>query len=103
MVKKILAKRLGIILQDKFIRGNLAIAFAAEAAHRDLARTTTAVQKCADARHNAWQLLQTGGVLYVQNEHEAVDNTELVKLAEARERLNQLEKRAANKVISIEG
>jgi hypothetical protein len=28
------------ILQDKFMRGSLAIAFAAEAAHRDLAHTT---------------------------------------------------------------
>ena len=90
------------ILHDKFMRGSLAIAFAAEAAHRDLARTTAAAQKRADARRDARQSLQTGGVLYVQNGREAVDNTELTKLAEARERLNRLEKRAANKVIKAQ-
>ena len=45
------------ILQDKFMRGSLAIAFAAEAAHRDLARTTAAAQKRVDARRDARQSL----------------------------------------------
>ena len=90
------------ILQDKFMRGSLAIAFAAEAAYRDLARTTAAAQKRADARRDARQSLQTGGILYVQDGREAVDNTELVKLTEAQERLNRLEKRAANKVIKVQ-
>ena len=37
------------ILHNKFMHGSLAIAFAAEATHRDLARTTAAAQKRADA------------------------------------------------------
>jgi hypothetical protein len=65
------------------MRRSLAIAFAAKAAHRDLARTTAAAQKRADARHDARQSLQTGGVLYVQNGRKAVNNIELAKLAEA--------------------
>ena len=36
------------ILHKKFIRGSLAIAVAAEAAHRDLLRTTAAAQKRKD-------------------------------------------------------
>ena len=84
------------------MRKSLAIAFTAEAVYRDLAYTTAAAQKRADARRDARQSLQTGGVLYVQNGREAVDNTELAKLAEARERLNRLEKRAANKVIKAQ-
>ena len=39
------------------MRGSLAIAFAAEAAHRDLVRTTAAAQKRADARRDARQSL----------------------------------------------
>ena len=41
-------------------------------------------------------------MLYVQNGCEAVNNIELAKLVEARERLNWLEKRAANKVIKAQ-
>ena len=65
------------------MRKSLIIAFAAKAAHRDLARTTAAAQKRADARCNARQSLQTGSVLYVQNGCKAVNNTELAKLADA--------------------
>ena len=67
---------------------SLTIAFAAKAAYRDLARTTAAAQKRTDTHHNTQQLLQTGGVLYIQNRHKAINNTKLAKLAEARERLN---------------
>ena len=38
-------------------------------------------------------------MLYIKNGHKAVDNAELAKLVEARERLDWLEKRAANKII----
>ena len=41
------------ILHEKFIRGSLAIAVAAEAAHRDLLRTTAAAQKRKDMQKNA--------------------------------------------------
>jgi hypothetical protein len=90
------------ILHDKFMCGSLAITFAAEAVYRGLARIIAAVQKRADACYNTQQSLQTGGVLYIQNGYEAVDNIKLVKLAEARERLNQLKKRAANKIIKAQ-
>ena len=100
--KKDLGEETWNILQDKFICKNLAIAFTAKAAHKDLACTIAVVQKHADTHHNAQQLLQTGGVLYVQNGHEAVDNTKLAKLAKAQERLNQFKKRAANKVIKAQ-
>jgi hypothetical protein len=39
------------------MRGSLAIAFAAEAAYRDLVRTTAAAQKRVDARRDARQSL----------------------------------------------
>ena len=45
------------ILHEKFIRGSLAIAVAAEAAHRDLLRTTAAAQKRKDMQKDAWQSL----------------------------------------------
>ena len=64
------------------MRRSLAIAFIAKAIYRDLAHTTAAAQKRADARYNAQQLLQTGGVLYVQNGRKAVNNIKLAKLAE---------------------
>jgi hypothetical protein len=41
------------ILYNKFMRGSLAIAFAAEAIYRDLAYTTAVVQKRVDACCNA--------------------------------------------------
>ena len=41
------------ILHEKFIRGSLAIAVTAEAAHRDLLRTTAAAQKRKDMQKNA--------------------------------------------------
>ena len=53
------------ILHKKFIHGSLAITVAAEAAHRDLLRTTAAAQKRKDMQKDAQQSLQTGGVLYV--------------------------------------
>jgi hypothetical protein len=64
------------------MRRSLAITFAAEAVYRDLARTTAVAQKRANARRNARQSLQTGGVLYIQNGCKAVNNIELAKLAE---------------------
>jgi hypothetical protein len=40
------------ILHNKFMRGNLAIAFAAKAVHRDLVCTTAAAQKRIDTYYN---------------------------------------------------
>jgi len=71
------------ILHEKFIRGSLAIAVAAEAAHRDLLRTTAAAQKRKDMQKNARRSLQTGGVLYVQDGRNAVENSELLVLQDA--------------------
>ena len=43
-----------------------------------------------------------GGVLYVQNGRNAVENSELLVLQDAREKLKRLEKKAANKVIKAQ-
>ena len=47
---------------------------------------------------DARQSLQTGGVLYVQDGRNTVENSELLVL-DTREKLRKLKKRAANKVI----
>jgi len=71
-------------LYSKYIRRSLAIAYASQAAHRDLLRTTAAAQKRKDAQKDARSSLQTGGVLYAQQGREAVKNSELKALEDAR-------------------
>ena len=71
-------------MYSKYIRRSLAIAYASQAAHRDLLRTTAAAQKRKDAQKDARSSLQTGGVLYAQQGREAVKNSELKALEDAR-------------------
>ena len=43
-----------------------------------------------------------GGVLYIQDRRNTVENSELLVLQDAREKLEKLKKRAANKVIKAQ-
>jgi len=51
---------------------------------------------------DARQSLQTGGILYVQDGRNAVENSKLLALQDAQEKLKKLEKKAANKVIKAQ-
>ncbi|KAF2806435.1 uncharacterized protein BDZ99DRAFT_466008, partial [Mytilinidion resinicola] len=82
----------------KYMRGSMAIAHASNAAYRDLERQTAAARKREDNKKDSRMSLQTGGVLYAQEGREAVKNSELTKLRDARDKLERLEKRASNKI-----